>query len=640
MGSLQKHEFVRSLDAGPLLFDGAMGSEIANKGILHNQCFEELNLSQPELIASIHRSYVEAGSHVIQTNTYGAHRKSLARHSLESKVEEINRRGVLLAREASAEKTLVAGTVSSAGLQYETGSSTAEERKDLLDSFSEQITYLSDESVDLFVLESFESFELLELAMRAMKLYAPHTAVVAQLRFGPKVAVNDPSLVGSLASRLTELGADVIGANCGVDPADMFMVVQAMRRAVPGVPISAQPSIGSPRETDGRLLYSSGTDLFATFAKRFLNLGVTIIGGCCGTTPRHIRAMAGSVRMARNRSGADRVRTSPAPVAMPNRDNGSPLLETRIAKTTPIATRSRFGALLGKQFVTSVEVQPPASLDYSRAVGTTRKLIEGGATVINTTDGARANLRMDNLAFASIVQREVGCETILHVCCRDRNTLGLVSHLLAAHALGVKNLVIITGDPPKMGDFPNASPVYDMDSVGLLRLISNLNAGIDPAGRELKTPTQFVCGTGAEPGAFDYERELERVFLKKEAGAEFIMTQPVYERETMDRFLGDTESLGLPILMGVVPLASHRNAEFLHANVPGMSVPGDIRERMKLAGDGPAGRAEGLRIAIEAIRACEDRVDGAYIVPPLAQFDSAVEIIRSLRSSPSSPSWS
>ncbi|HEV2065454.1 MAG TPA: methylenetetrahydrofolate reductase, partial [Thermomicrobiales bacterium] len=381
---------------------------------------------------------------------------------------------------------------------------------------------------------------------------------------------------------------------------------------------------------EGRLLYSSGTDLFATYAKRFLNMGVSIVGGCCGTTPDHVRAMSGAVRFARNKQSSSATSTATGLLTIAEAPPVQPARATAPQALVPIAARSALGARLGQEFVVSVEVNPPASLDYSRAVRASQKLIDGGATVINTTDGARASLRMDNLTFASIVQREVGCETILHVCCRDRNVLGLVSNMLAAHALGVHNLVVITGDPPKMGDFPDATAVYDLDSIGLLRMISNMNAGIDPAGRDMKIPTRFVLGTGAEPAAQDYPRELDRLFRKREAGADFVMTQPVYDPRTMERFLEDTRDLGIPILMGVVPLASHRNAEFLHANVPGMSIPDEIRARMERAGNGPDARQEGIRIAVEAIAAVRDRVAGAYIIPPLGQYDSAVAIIRQL----------
>jgi homocysteine S-methyltransferase len=626
-----KSTFLSLLADGPLLFDGAMGSEIANRGVLPTQCYEELNHSNRELIRSIHQRYIDAGANVIQTNTFGANRHALARHSLESQVERINAEGVAIARGVAGDTVMVAGSVSPSGcFNGPPGVGDTVTPQDLEEAFAEQVGCLRDAGVDLLVLESFESVSEMELALTAAHREAPDLAVVAQLRPTSGLLAAGGNAIEAAFGRFTEKGADAIGLNCGIDPVDMYPILERLRHAFPSVPLTAQPSIGPPKAVDGRLLYSSATDLFATFAKRFLKLGVNVVGGCCGTTPDHIRSMSGAVRMAQGQStvptgrqgGTIHIALASTPAAT---ETVAP-----DARTIPLTERSALGSLLGQRFVVSVEVNPSASLDYSRAVRAAQKLIDGGATVINTTDGARAALRMDNLSFASIVQREVGCETILHVCCRDRNALGTVSHLLGAHAQGVHNLVVITGDPPKMGDFPNATAVYDMDSIGLLRLLSGLNAGYDPAGRELKTPTRFVCGTGVEPAARDYERELDRLYRKVEAGADFVMTQPVYEPETMDRLLANTRDLGVPILMGILPLASARNAEFVHANVPGMSIPGRIRTRMQRAGDGPGAREEGVRIAIEAIEAVRDRIDGAYIIPPLGQYTSAVEIIEAL----------
>jgi methionine synthase / methylenetetrahydrofolate reductase(NADPH) len=625
-----KSQFLSLLADGPLLFDGAMGTEIANKGILPTQCYEELNISNPELIRSIHKSYVAAGANVIQTNTFGANRHALARRSLESQTGKINAEGVAIARSVADDGVMVAGSVSPAGcFNGQRAGMDACSRDDLLDAFAEQIGYLRDAGVDLLVLESFEEIGVMELALIAARREAPYLPVVAQLRLTPPLLNAGSDAVDDAFRRITGQGADVIGLNCGIDPVDMYPILQRLKQSFPGVPLTAQPSIGPPKQVDGRLLYSSATDLFATFAKRFLKLGVSVVGGCCGTTPDHIRSMSGAVRMAQNQTSSNGRHAPTAHVAFAPASAPTATVVPDSRKI-PLAESSNLGALLGQRFVVSVEVNPPASLDYSRAVRAAQKLIDGGATVINTTDGARAALRMDNLTFASIVQREVGCETILHVCCRDRNSLGTVSHLLGAHAHGVHNLVVITGDPPKMGDFPDATAVYDMDSIGLLKLLSGLNAGYDPAGRELKAPTQFVCGTGVEPAAEDYARELDRLYQKVEAGADFVMTQPVYEPETMDRLLADTRDLGVPILMGIVPLASERNAEFVHANVPGMSIPDKIRARMRQAGNGPEARDEGVQIAIEAIEAVRDRVAGAYIIPPLGQYDSAVKIIHAL----------
>jgi homocysteine S-methyltransferase len=562
VSTLAKRNLLAILNDGPLLFDGAMGSELVNKGILPNQCIDELSVSRPELIQSLHRAYLDAGANVLQTNTYGAHPIGLERHGLRDQTGVINRASVALAREVAGDRALVAGSVAEAGNHIENPAVAESTEHELRESYAEQIAVLRDAGVDLLVLESFETLAVLRAALAAARREAGDLPVIAQMRMTPEALANAGMPVGEIARTLRDLGADIVGANCGVDPAEMYPLIGEMKAAIPDTPLSAQPSIGAPHDVEGRLLYSSGTDLFATYAKRFLNLGVSIVGGCCGTTPDHIRAMSGAVRFARNKAGTSLPAAGLVTIAEASREapSGAPAgtLEAPPRETVPagmpaakipIAERSRLGARIGQEFVISVELPPPPSLDYSRAVRNAHKLIDGGATVINTTDGARAALRMDNLTFASIVQREVGCETILHVCCRDRNLLGIVSNMLAAHALGVHNLVVITGDPPKMGDFPDATAVYDLDSIGLLRILANMNAGIDPAGREMKIPTQFVLATGAEPAAQDYGRELDRTFRKRAAGADFVMTQPVYDPRTMERFLHDTRDLGIPILI-------------------------------------------------------------------------------------------
>ncbi len=395
--SLAKRNLLSILNDGPLLFDGAMGSELANKGILPNQCFDELSISRPELIQSIHNAYIAAGANVIQTNTYGAHPIGLERHGLRSETAAINRASVALARNAADGKALVAGSVAEAGNHIANPDVAGSTEVELLDSYAEQISALRDAGVDLLVLESFETLAVLKVALRAAREEAPDLPLVAQMRLSPSALADAGMPVGEIAWTLSELGADIVGANCGVDPADMYPIIQQMKNAIPDVPLSAQPSIGTPRGVEGRLLYSSGTDLFATYAKRFLNLGVSIVGGCCGTTPDHIRAMSGAVRFARNRQPASGIASQ---ITISREATAEAQERVAPAAKVPVAERSRLGALIGQKFVVSVEVNPPASLDYSRAVRAAQKLIDGGATVINTTDGARASLRMDNLAFA------------------------------------------------------------------------------------------------------------------------------------------------------------------------------------------------------------------------------------------------
>jgi homocysteine S-methyltransferase len=391
------------------------------------------------------------------------------------------------------------------------------------------------------------------------------------------------------------------------------------------VPVSAVPNAGLPRRVDDRLVYVSTPEYFGIYARRMFKLGVRMIGGCCGTTPDHVKRIAAAARMIGNEGGTveeSRERSdSEVPVAV----------LAGASKPPAVAERSSFGAKLGKKFVVSVEVNPPVGVALDKQLAAAKMLRDGGVDVINIADGARAQARMGNLAMAARVQRELGMETILHVCGRDRNLLASLAHLLASHELGVRNLVIITGDPPKMGDFPDATPVYDMDSIGLLKLASRLNHGIDPAGKPIGEGTRFVLATGAEPAALNYEREIERLRQKKEAGAELVMTQPVYDPAQLRKFLDDikvTPGLGtLPVLVGILPLASHRNAEFLHNEVPGMQVPDSVRERMRKAGSGPQARKEGVAIAREMLAEVRSDVAGAYVMPPFERYELALEVI-------------
>ncbi len=634
----RRRSFREALIAGPLLFDGATGTQIYERGVLYTRSFDELNVSQPDLIRDIHASYVAAGAQVIETNTYGANRIALTRHGLQDRVAELNAAGVRLVREAGDERVFAAGAVSSTGLDPLV--EPPETSPLITDAFREQIAALRDNGVDLLVLETFDHLEELRLALAAAKAEAGDLPVLAQMRFGESGHATDGTEPGRAARLLAEWGADAIGANCGLGPDEVFNAAKEMIRSGVRLPVAAQPNAGLPQQIEGRMIYVASPDFFATYARRLLKLGVRMVGGCCGTNPAHIHAMAGAVRMMGHdllpANGSIHIAGAETIQRQMELDPARRHFDEAVAARPlrPIAERSRLGARLGKEFVVSVEVNPPTGLDPEPGIEAARKVLEGGATVVNSADGARASARMENSTFASLVQNALDCEVILHVCCRDRNLLGMIAHLLGAHALGIRNLVVITGDPPKMGDFPNATAVFDLDSVGLIRLINGLNHGVDPAGKEMKEPTSFVIGTGAEPGALDFSREVERLFRKQEAGAEFVMTQPVYDPEVMMRFLDAVEKdLRIPILMGVVPLASFRNAEFLHNNVPGMQVPAAYRERMREA-ESAAARAEGVAIAREAIAAVRDRIAGAYIMPPLGRYSTAIDVFSGFVPSP------
>jgi homocysteine S-methyltransferase len=610
--------FLDALAAAPLLFDGAMGSLLYERGVFFTRSFDELNLSSPELVARVHAEYADAGADVIETNTFGANRLALARHGHADKIDDINRAGVRLARQAVTGRPVhVAGAVGPTGLAYDEAA--AHEQALARAAIEEQIALLCAAEVDLLLLETFTHLGELEAAVRAARALGQGRPIIAQAVFGLDGRAQGGVAPVEVARRLRAAGADVVGANCGCGPPELFEVGTQMLEA--GAPVSLQPNAGLPRVIDGRTIYIANPEHFGVWARRVLQAGVRAVGGCCGTTPEHTRRMLGAVRMIGARPLPTRI--SAAGAAARADAEKKPGLDP-----VPFAERSRLaGKLAAGEFAVSVELSAPAGTDPSRTIEAARRLRAGGVDVVNIADGPRATARMGNQPLCALLAREAGVDPILHVCCRDRNFLGLVAHLLGAHALGIRNLVVITGDPPKMGDYPFATPVYDLDSIGLLQVARDLNRGLDPGGKEIGGQTSFLLATGAEPAAQDYERELRRLEQKKAAGAELIMTQPVYDGRKIERFLDDVAPLGLPVMLGLLPLASHRNAEFIHSTVPGMSIPAEIRARMAQVGSGPAARAEGVRIAREALAAVRHRVAGAYIMPPFDRVESALEVL-------------
>jgi len=610
-----------AIASGPLLLDGAMGSLLYERGVLHTRSYDELNLSQPELIRTVHADYVHAGAELIETNTFGANRIALARHGLAEQAQAINRAGVELARSAAGEKAYVAGAVGPSGVKF--GIATAAERRTARFALAEQIDTLVLAGVDAIVLETFTSILEMEEAIHVAKERGPKVPVFAMMVFDANAKSDGGLGAAEIADRMIAAGADVVGGNCGIGPAELYNVVTGM--VGHGRPVIAQPNAGLPASVEGRTLYVANPEHFGVFARRMLKSGVRLVGGCCGTTPEHTRAMLGAVRMLRGETTkieSDGGKSGPT-IAL----SKAPAPPAR----TSLPDRSRLGGRIARgEFAVSVELTAPTGLDLSKTKQQVEQLLAGGIDIVNIADGPRASARMANVAVCSRLAAETPVEPILHVCARDRSFLGLVAHLIGAHALGLRDLVIITGDPPKMGDYPFSTPVYDVDSVGLLRIAAGLNAGVDPAGKECE-PTSFVLATGAEPAAADRDRELRRLEDKKAAGAELVMTQPVYDPRTLERFLDDVAPLGLPVMVGILPLASHRNAEFLHNEVPGMSIPAEYRERMAKVSAGPAARAEGIKIAQEALGAVKHRVAGAYVMPPFNRVDAALAVLEVAR---------
>jgi len=613
-------ELKEMIERGPVVFDGAMGTLLYSRGIFINRNFDELNLSQPDLVAKVHEDYVRAGAMALTTNTFGANGVKLSRHGLDGRVGEINAAGVRVAREAAGNGVVICGSMGPTGIIPDIYDPRQLDR--IRDVFEAQAAALVEAGADMLLLETFRHPLEIRTAMSAIRSISKIT-VAATMTFDEEEQTADGLAPERVASLLAEWGADIIGANCGGGPSRMEAV--APRMLGPGLPVLAQPNAGHPRRLEGRVMYMSTPEYFGEYSKRLIQAGIKLLGGCCGTTPDHIRQMVAEARMVSGgRIRIPEIMVEEATDAEPEHE------------TVALSERSALGRELDSGFVVSVEVDPPSGVDPSGAIEGTRRLAEAGVRFVNIADGPRATARMAPIALARLIQREIGdaVEPIIHVTCRDRNLLGIQADLLGAHATGLRNLLIITGDPSKLGDYPMATTVYDMDSVGLLRLVSNLNQGLEPSGRRMTGATGFVKGTGVEPGAENLDSEIERLQKKMESGAEFVMTQPVYDVEIMERFLGRVSGLGIPVIMGILPLASYNNAEFLHNEVPGMQVPKEIRKRMNEAGKGASARDEGVLIARETLQAFKDRVKGCYIMPPFDRFETALAVLDGIMDSP------
>jgi methionine synthase / methylenetetrahydrofolate reductase(NADPH) len=607
-------EAMRSL----LVFDGAMGSLLYERGVFVTQNFEQLNVTRPDVVRRIHEDYVAAGAQVIETNTFGANGFCLDRHGLGDQVRAFNVAGARLARKAAGEDVWVAGSIGPTGLVP--GVASKAELDVVAATFADQAAALVEGGVDLFVLETFRHLEEIRIAIDAARRAAPELPIIASMTFSSGEMVADGSTPEQVAGTLRSWGADAIGVNCGDGPQLALAIAERMRGV--DLPLCVQPNAGLPRTVDGRLLYMATPEYLDVFARRTIQLGATMIGGCCGTTPDHVRWMAKSSRMLGEHK-PETIRIRPVATA-----EVLPVLEP-----TPLARRSDFAAKIAAgKFVVSVEVNPAPGLDPTRALDGAKMLIDSGVDIVNVADAPRAMARMSNLAFCSLLLGKYGIQPILHVCGRDRNLLGQMAHLLGAHAIGIRNLVIITGDPPKVGDYPEATAVYDLDAVGLLQMAANMNRGIDPAGKPLAGgQTSFLLASGLEPGAADLDKEIKRLERKKAAGAEVVMTQPIFQIDLLEEVLRRIAHLDLPVMVGVLPLVSYKNAEFLHNEVPGMQIPAEIRERMRHVQGGEAARKEGVRIAREMLFAVRDRVQGAYLMPPLGRYELALEVLDGLK---------
>ena len=604
------------LQKGAVLCDGAMGTLLLSKGIFIDRCYDELNLSQPDLIRGVHLEYLQAGAEVIETNTFGANRFRLSKHGCVDKLAEINRQGARLAREAAKSfDALVAGAVGPLGVRIEPLGKIA--LSEARDAFREQITALNEEGVDLLVLETFGYLEELHQAILAAREVNPNLSVVAQVTIDEDGNCLDGSSPEHYGRQLEAWGADVVGINCSVGPVPVYDALERVR-AVTTVPLSAQPNAGMPRILDGRTIFLSSPEYMASYAGKFVDLGVRLVGGCCGTTPKHIHEMKG--RLFRRLIPDERVKKQPPPPVHP-------------VDPPPLGERSRLGRRIADgEFAVMMEVVPPKSTDGTHEVDGSRYLQSMGVDAVNIPDSPRASARMSNQALCLMIAQQVGVEPVLHYTCRDRNVLGIQSDLMGASALGIRNLICITGDPPKMGNYPDATAVFDVDAIGLVNIVHNLNHGLDIGSNPIGDGTKFVIGVGANPGVPNIDEEVRRFEYKVQAGAEYAVTQPVFDLKLLAEFLRRIEHCRIPVIAGIWPLVSARNAEFMK-NELRVSVPDDIITRMSRATTAEAARAEGVSIAREMLIAVRDMVQGAQISAPQGRYSLAVDVLEALGSS-------
>ncbi|HLV26331.1 MAG TPA: bifunctional homocysteine S-methyltransferase/methylenetetrahydrofolate reductase [Gemmatimonadales bacterium] len=609
-----------------IVFDGAMGTMLYQRGVFINQCYDELNLTAPDLVRSVHADYARAGVDVLETNTFGANRMKLRQYGLEDRVAAINESAVRLAREAAESagrpEVLIAGAVGPLGVRLEPYGPTS--REEAREAFAEQCAALAEAGADLFVFETFGDVSELEEGIAAAREAAPHLPIIAQMTVGVDGRTAYGADPASIARALDAAGADVVGLNCSVGPQTMLEAIEKMV-GVTTRKLSAQPNAGLPREVAGRHMYMATPEYMSTYARHLVQSGVRVVGGCCGTTPEHLGAMVEALRSIVPRQRHDR---APATATRSGVAPGGTALAPDVA-AVPLAARSRLGRKLADgEFVTSVEIVPPRGSDATRLITDARRLADAGVDAVNIPDGPRAQSRMSAIAASVLLEQQAGIEAVTHYCCRDRNLLGMLSDLLGASALGLRNMLLITGDPPKMGPYPDATAVFDIDAIGLTNLVNNLNHGRDPGGNSIGAPTQFVIGVGVNPAALDLEHELKRFAWKVEAGAEYAITQPVFDAVQLEKFLRITSDFRVPVIAGIWPLASLRNAEFLANEVPGVSIPEAVLARMRAAHEKSREHAteEGLAIARELLEGVRDLVQGVQVSAPFGKVELALKV--------------
>ena len=626
--------------AAVLVFDGAMGTMLYSRGVFINQCYDELSLRSPDLVRRVHEAYVQAGAEVLETNSFGANRFKLLHFGLEREVGAINRAAASVAREAAGDLALVAGAVGPLGVRLEPYGPTSYDEAHT--AFAEQMQALKEGGADCFILETFADLDEIAQAVLAARSVDASMPLIAQMT----VDVDGLTVFGAtpddVARALDAMGADVIGLNCSVGPQIILEAVEKMA-AVSRRKLSAMPNAGMPREVGGRTMYMASPEYMATYARHLVQAGAKIVGGCCGTTPEHIRAMVEGIRplvprlsrLSRDgkhepgHSMASRVAPGDGALGVSSLVTAAPI---RAAGVTPVPLAERScwaGKIARGEFVASVEIVPPRGVDASRMLSDVRALKDAGVDAVNVPDGPRAQSRMGAMMTSLLIEQQVGIESVCHYACRDRNLLGMLSDLLGAAAMGLRNLLLVTGDPPKMGPYPDATAVFDIDAIGLTNLVRNLNRGLDPGGHPIGAPTRYAIGVGVNPAAIDPAIERRRFAYKVEAGAEYAITQPVFDVEQLERFLREIEPDRIPIIAGIWPLVSLRNAEFLANEVPGVVVPDEIMLRMRRANEQSKEHAvaEGIAIACEMLRRVRESVQGVQVSAPFGKVELALQVL-------------
>jgi len=609
-------EFRDQLSRRVLVADGAMGTMLYARGVFLNRSFDELNLSAPDLVRGIHQDYIKAGSEILETNTFGANRVRLAAFGMAEKLKDINRAGVRLAREAARDTAFVAGAVGPLGVRIEPlgPTSFAEARA----AFREQVDALAEAGVDVLIFETFGNLdELREAVLAARDSIGDAVPIIAQVTIDDFGHLPGGADTETFTREMDSWPVDVIGLNCSVGPKATLETIERML-AVSSKPMSAMPNAGLPMRVEGRNMYLSSPEYMAQYARRMLWAGVKIVGGCCGTTPDHIKLIRSETRS---------LQPGQKSLAVTVSDRETP---PHALAPVPIEQKSKLGAKLAAgKFVAFVEILPPRGVEASREIEGARRCAEAGIDAINVPDGPRASARMSAQVTCQLIQRDAGIEAVLHFCCRDRNILGIQSELLGAHTAGIRNLICITGDPPRMGAYPDATAVFDVDAIGLVNIVRNLNHGLDIGGNPMGSQTALLTGVGANPGAMNMDEEIRRFDWKTEAGSEYVVTQPVFDLNLLEAFLKRIEHAKLPVICGVWPLTSYRNAEFM-VNELRVPVPEEFMERMRRVDDADKARAEGVAIARQMVERIRTMVQGVQLSAPFGRYQMALDVAEAI----------